>query len=140
MSIKDLVLDQIARINAKDFAGAAALLAEDCINHAAIPEAQGRAGFASIMAKMATAFPDLHHTVEDTLVDGDKVVVRLTITGTHRGPLGMARLPLEATNKPVNFEQIRVLRVAGGKIVEAWMAQDLLAMFRQLGLAVVPAA
>jgi steroid delta-isomerase-like uncharacterized protein len=140
MSSKELVLDQIARINAGDFAGAAALLAEDCINHAAIPEAQGRAGFATIIAKMATAFPDLHHTVEDTLVDGDKVVVRLTVSGTHRGPLAMAPLPLEATNKQVRFEQIRVLRVAGGKIVEAWMSFDVFAMLRQLGLKVVPAA
>jgi predicted ester cyclase len=137
---KQLVLDFFARLDARDIAGAAALMAEDCVNHAAIPEAQGRAGFTTIQNKLLTAFPDFRHAVEDTLVDGDRVVVRTTVTGTQRGPLAMTRIPLEATNKPVRFEQIHIARVAGGKIVEHWMEMDSIALFRQLGLKVVPAA
>jgi predicted ester cyclase len=38
------------------------------------------------------AFPDFHFTIEDTLIDGDKVAMRLTFTGTQRGPFwGMRR-------------------------------------------------
>lgn len=32
-----------------------------------------------------TGFPDLHFEIEDQLAEGDKVVSRWTITGTHRG-------------------------------------------------------
>jgi predicted ester cyclase len=106
---------------------------------AAIPEAQGRDGFVRTMTKLREAFPDLSLTVEDVLAEGDRAVLRLTFAGTHRGPLAFARLPLAATGKSVRMEQIHIVRVADGKIVEHWMAQDALAMFRQLGLQITPA-
>jgi len=133
---KQLALDHVNRINAGDFAGAAALLAEDCVNHAAIPEAQGRRGFEAILNKVRTAFPDMRHNVEDVLVDGDRVVIRTMCTGTQTGPFTFIRLEGPPSNKPVKFEQIHILRVANGKITEMWMEQDSLALFRQLGLKV----
>ena len=136
---KQVALDLLDRINNKDLAGAAALMAESCQNHSAIPEAQGRAGFLSLMTKLATAFPDLHYTVEDVIVDGDRCVLRVTAAGTQKGPLAFARIPLEATNKPVKFEQIHIVRVADGKIVEHWLGQDSMALFRQLGLKITQA-
>ncbi len=136
---KQLVLDHLARLDAGDVAGAAALMAEDFVNHAALPEAQGRAGFQAILGKLRAAFPDLRHAIEDVVVDGDKAVVRTTVTGTHQGALAMARLPLAPTGKAVRYEQIHIVRVAGGKIVETWMAFDTLALFRQLGLNIVQA-
>jgi steroid delta-isomerase-like uncharacterized protein len=137
---KQIALDLNARINAGDIAGAAALLAEDVVNHAAVPEAQGRSGFERIMAKLCTAFPDLQHTIEDVLADGDKVVLRTTVTGTQTGPFGMVHLSFPATGKPVRFEQIHIYRVARGVVVEQWMALDSAALYRQLGLKVAPAA
>jgi predicted ester cyclase len=62
------------------------------------------------------------------------------MTGTQSGPLAFARLPLAASGKSVRFEQIHIVRVADGKIVEHWLGQDALLMFRQLGLQVTPAA
>jgi predicted ester cyclase len=137
---KQLALDHVSRINAGDFAGAAALLAEDCVNHAAIPEAQGRKGFERIISKVRTAFPDMHYNVEDVLTDGDRVVLRSTCTGTQTGPLTFLRFEGPPSNKPVRFEQIHILRVAGGKIVEMWMEQDTLALLRQLDVKVAPHA
>ncbi|MGE5182786.1 MAG: ester cyclase [Acidobacteriota bacterium] len=136
---KQIALDFLARMNAGDLAGAAAVMAEDSIHHAALPEAQGRAGFQRIAGKLRAAFPDLHHAIEDVLVDGDKVVLRVTLTGTHTGALDMIRLALPATGKQVRYEQIHILRVAAGHIVESWMALDIMAMLRQLGLKVVAA-
>ena len=133
---KQLALDHINRLNAGDIAGAAAMLTDDCVNHAAIPEAQGRKGFEMVVTKVRTAFPDMRHTVEDVLVDGDRVVLRTMATGTQSGPLTFIRLEGPPSNKPVRFEQIHILRFAGGKIVEHWMEQDSLALFRQLGLKV----
>lgn len=140
MTPTQLAHDHLARLNAGDTAGAAALMAEDCINHAAIPEAQGRAGFERVMEKLRAAFPDIRWTIEDTLADADKVVLRTTVTGTQTGALTMTRMPIAATGKAVRFEQIHVVRVRDGKIVEHWSTMDSVAMFRQLGLKVVPAA
>ena len=132
--LKQLVLDHYARVNAGDLAGGAAYLAEDCVNHAAVPEAQGRAGFERIIGKLRVAFPDLKMEIKDVMADGDRVVVRAMMTGTHRGPLQFTHFPIEATGKRVESEQIHILRVANGKIVEHWGGRDDVGMFRQLGL------
>lgn len=137
---KQLARDHFSRINSGDFAGAAAHLAEDLVNHAAIPEAQGRRGFEMILNKMKSAFPDMKYTLDDIFAEGDRVAVRVTCTGTQRGPLTFTRLQMEPTGKPVKFEQLHILRIGGGKIVEHWMCQDSLALFRQLGLQIAPAA
>lgn len=131
---KKTVLEHLTRLNAGDIAGAASLMADDCVSHASLPEAQGRAGFERTMAKIRLAFPDLAYTTDDVLVDGDKVVLRLTFAGTNTGPITMIRVPNVATGKAVKFEQIHIMRVAGDKIVEHWLGQDSIAMFRQLGL------
>jgi steroid delta-isomerase-like uncharacterized protein len=133
---KQIALDHYKRLNAGDVAGAAALIAEDCVNHAALPTAQGRKGFATITEKVRSAMPDMSWSVEDALADGDKVVVRLTIKGTQTGAMTLAPMPLPPTGKAVKFEQIHILRVANGQIVEHWMSQDTFALFRQLGVQV----
>jgi predicted ester cyclase len=115
-------------------------MADDCANHSALPEAQGRAGFERIIGKIRVAFPDMTYALDDVIVEGDKAVLRMTMSGTHRGPLTFTRFPAEPTNKAVKFEQIHIMRVADGKIVEHWLGQDSLAMFRQLGFQVTPAA
>jgi steroid delta-isomerase-like uncharacterized protein len=137
---KQLALDHFNRINNGDVAGAAALIAEDCVNHQALPEAQGRRGFTTIIGKIREAFPDLRYTVEDVIADGDRAMVRVTMSGTQTGPFGMVKLPLPASGKPVKVQQIHVVRGARGQIVEHWFGQDALELFRQLGLKVTPAA
>jgi steroid delta-isomerase-like uncharacterized protein len=131
---KSVIREFHARLSDNDIEGAAALAAEDLVNHAAIPEAQGRAGLISIFKKLRTAFPDLRHRVDDVIAEGDRVVARITMSGTHTGPLAMVRLPLAPTNRKVEVEQIHVFRLDSGRIVESWGARDDIAMFRQLGL------
>jgi steroid delta-isomerase-like uncharacterized protein len=137
---KQIALDHLARINAGDIEGAAALMADDCINHAALPEAQGRRGFTTILSKLRSGFPDMRYTVEDILGENDRVVLRVMFQGTHTGPLAFTRLPLAATGKAVTMEQIHLMRIAHGKIAEHWMTQDSIAMFRQLGIQLTPPA
>ena len=82
-----------------------------------------------------TAFPDLQHTIEDLVSEGDKVVARLTVRGTHHGDFqGMP-----ATGKPMAVSAIHVFRRAGGRIVEQWGVIDQLGMVQQLGLMPAPA-
>ena len=60
------------------------------------------------------AFPDMHDTLEEIIAEGDKVVFRWTITGTHQGVYeGVA-----PTEKPIKFTGITIVRLADGRIVE----------------------
>lgn len=135
---KEIAIDHFTRLSSGDIAGAAALMAEDCVDHGALPQAQGRAGFTAIMNKVRKAFPDMRQTLDDLLVDGDKAVLRITCSGTQTGPFEFVHLPMPATGKAVKFEQIHIVRVANGKIVEHWLGQDSLALFRQLGVQLSP--
>ena len=116
-----------------DLDGLAAVTATDLVNHAAIPEAQGREGMKRILGKIWKAMPDLRVTCEDLIAEGDRVVCRVRVRGTQTGPLEMARFPLPATGREVSTEQIHVFRVSGGKIVEHWAGRDDIGMMRQLG-------
>lgn len=109
-------------------------VAADMVNHAAIPEAQGAAGMQSIVRKLLIAFPDLQMNVTSIAADGDLVIVRLVFSGTHTGPLAFAKMPLDATNKPVSVDQVHTFRVADGRIVESWMVMDRLEFMTQLGM------
>ncbi|MGD2108049.1 MAG: ester cyclase [Phycisphaerae bacterium] len=81
-----------------------------------------------------SAFPDSHVTYEDFIVSGDTVVGRWSATGTHTGPLPGA----EATGKAIAIGGISIYRIADGKIVEVWEHLDLLGMWQQLGVVVLP--
>jgi steroid delta-isomerase-like uncharacterized protein len=137
-SNKRLVAKHVDRFNARDVDGFAATFAEDARNHAAIPEAQGRAGARRIMEKLLRAFPDMQMKVEDMVAEGDRVVCRLTVTGTHDGPLEFTRMPLPPTGKPFRTGHIHVFRVDAGQIVERWAERDDIGMLQQLGLFPAP--
>jgi steroid delta-isomerase-like uncharacterized protein len=76
------------------------------------------------------AFPDLHLHIEDTISDGDHVIVRWTSTGTHTGDLqGSA-----PTGKSTSSTGITIARFANGKIVAEWANWDTRGLMRQLGV------
>jgi steroid delta-isomerase-like uncharacterized protein len=75
------------------------------------------------------AFPDLHVTLEDLVAEGDIVVARLTWSGTQREVF----LGASATNRRVAVAGVYAWRIAGGKIREEWIAEDLLSLMQQLG-------
>ena len=68
-------------------------------------------------------------TIEDLIAEGDKVVGRFTQSGTHQGVF-MSAAP---TGRQVQFTEIAILRVAGGRVVEV-VQPDMLGLYRQLGL------
>jgi steroid delta-isomerase-like uncharacterized protein len=132
---KDLARRFIQAINDHDIDALAGFAADDLVNHAAIPEAQGAKGMRTIFQKLFTAMPDLRSTCDDVIAEGDRVVCRVTTRGTHTGPLTFARVPqLPATGRSCVMEQIHVMRIERGKIVEHWAGRDDIGMLRQLGL------
>lgn len=97
------------------------------------PNAQGPELVKQIATFYRSAFPDLHITVEDMVAEGDRVVGRVTITGTHQGDL----MGIPPTGKRVQVGSIDIIRYEGGKVVEHWGETDAMGLMQQLG--VVPA-
>lgn len=92
-------------------------------------EATGAELLKEVFGRLHRAFPDLHITVEDLIAEGDKVVARDTVTGTHQGEY-MGLLP---TGKSITYNEIFICRFAGGRIAETWGVVDVLSQMRQLG-------
>ena len=76
------------------------------------------------------AFPNYELIAEDLIAEGDKVVVRSTFRGTHKGDL----MGIAPTGKQVTMPLILIYRLADDKIVEHWMQADALGMMQQLGV------
>jgi steroid delta-isomerase-like uncharacterized protein len=93
-----------------------------------------REGVKQLMGMYLRGFPDATITVEDQLVDGDRVVTRWTGRGTHTGEF----MDLPPTRKTVTVAGIQIDRISGGTIVESWTSFDQLGMLQQLGA--VPAS
>jgi steroid delta-isomerase-like uncharacterized protein len=81
-------------------------------------------------ASYRKAFPDLLTTVDELLAEGEKVVARWTVRGTHQGEVEELGPP---TGKRIEATGISIYRVEGGKIAEYWAIYDALGMMRQLG-------
>ena len=97
-----------------------ALVAADHVGHLAIGDHYGPEGVRIDVAAHRAAFPDLAVTLEDLLADGDKVVRRFTLRGTHRETF----LGAPASGQPVTLRGIAIDRVAGGLLVESWVQVD----------------
>jgi predicted ester cyclase len=83
----------------------------------------------------AVARPDLHYTIEDLIAEGDRVVVRWTGRGTHRGAWDHPVFGhLAPTGNVVTSTGVNIFRLAGGKIVERWDVRDELGVGQQLGV------
>jgi predicted ester cyclase len=90
----------------------------------------GLAGFKQGLTQLRTAFPDLRYIVEDVISQGDMVVARATVRGTHRGRLGA----IAPTGREFAMTGIVIARFADGRVVERWASFDNLGMLQQLGL------
>lgn len=90
------------------------------------PEAQKQR-----LAGLHAAFPDIHLTVEDLIVQGDKVAVRMTLRGTHRGIFqGIA-----PTGKQVTVSAFDIIHFENERLNEHWGGPDLFSLVQQLGAA-----
>lgn len=81
-----------------------------------------------------SAFPGYWLQADDILVDDDKVIVRFTFHGTHKGEL----MGIPPTGKTTTMDGIIIYRLAGGKIVEHWMQTDTVGLLQQLGAMPMP--
>ena len=89
----------------------------------------GAQALKEVFTRLHVAYPDLHVAVEDLIAEGDKVVSRNVVTGTHRGEY----LGIPPTGKSVTYNEIFIFRFRDGRIAETWGVVDVLSQMRQLG-------
>ena len=81
-------------------------------------------------AMLHKAFPDLRVKIEEIVGEGDRVVVRGTWTGTHRGVFPL--MPVPVSNRAFAFTGMVMWRIRDGKIAERWATIDRLGLQQQL--------
>lgn len=106
------------------------LVAPDLVNHAAPPGMPtGPEGMRVVFEDLLRpALPDLRVEIHDQIAEGDKVVTRKTIRGTHRGPL----MGIPATGRELAIEVIDIVRVVDGRYVEHWGLNTLASVLASL--------
>src|SRR6476620_7734101 len=100
-------------------------------HYSAYPEPlHGFAGFRVMVDDLLTAIPDVRMRLEDTVAAGDKVVSRVTMTGTHSGPM----LGFAPTGRPIEAQFVTIERYGpDGRAEEEWAMTPDLALSRQIG-------
>ncbi|MBS1882394.1 MAG: ester cyclase [Actinobacteria bacterium] len=107
------------------------LVAPDVLINTPLPvESTGAEALKEVFARLHQAFPDLRVEILDLIAEGEKVVSRNRVTGTHRGDY----MGLSGTGKSIAYDEIFVVRFAAGRIAETWGVVDVASQMRQLGL------
>ena len=111
-------------------------LAPDFVEREELPLGipRDREGVKQFSTILRSAFPDLKATIDDIIAEGDKVVIRQTWSGTHKGEF----MGIPPTGKSVSVGVIDIMRIAGGKFVEHWGQMDSMGMMQQLGVIPTP--
>ena len=106
------------------------LFSPDYVNYAApagvSPDLEG---YKERVASVLRGFPDLQVTIEDLFSDGDRVAIRLSASGTHKGD----SLGLSATGRFASWTATAIYQLVGGKIMQRWENRDDLGLMQQLG-------
>ena len=125
-----LVRESIVAFNAGDMAKLLAVAAPDILIHyAEMPEPlQGHETWQQGYELVKRAFPDLEIHVDDLVAAGDKVALRLTLSGTHQGEFQ----GIPATGRTIGYVSHEFYRVADGVFAEEWICSDMATLFRQL--------
>ncbi|MBI1876933.1 MAG: ester cyclase [Chloroflexi bacterium] len=112
------------------------LIAANFTNHdpSTPPLPTGPEGYKQLVTMYRTAYPDLKLTVEDLIVEGNKVVGRWTARGTNTGQL----MGMPSTGKQATIPGISILSIINGKVVEQRTNWDTLGMLQQLGIIPAP--
>ena len=126
--------------NTRDLALMDELMAADYVDNAL--QLRSREEYKQMQTMSIDAFPDFHETIEDIIVEGDKVWVRFKGTGTHTGEYqeylpspSIGKITLAPTGKKITITGVLVLRIVHGKVVEKESGvYDLLDFYKQLGV------
>ena len=115
--------------NKGNFAALNDLVSTDILFHTGESDLRGHKGLSEFATALRGAFPDGRFTNIEQIAEGDKVVLRWSFSGTHKGEWhGVA-----GTGKAVTFTGTTTLRITSGKVAEHWAHDDALGFLKQVG-------
>jgi steroid delta-isomerase-like uncharacterized protein len=97
---------------------------------------QGLPGYMQILSMMRSAFPDIQWTLDDTVIEDNRVVAQFTLRGTHEGEF----FGVPASGKKIEARAMNIYRFTDGKIVEETGLPDLFGIMLQIGAVSPPVA
>jgi steroid delta-isomerase-like uncharacterized protein len=125
----DLMRTTFDAFNAGDIDACLTRIAPDfVINLAGVPQMRGRDVWRHGAETMRRAFPDVRAEIDDIFAAGDRVALRLTFRGTHKGDFN----GIPATGRAVEYTSHEFYRVDGGVIAEEWICSDMATLLRQI--------
>ena len=95
----------------------------------ALGTVEGSENMINLFRSVFSAIPDLHAVEQEVVAQGDTVVVRLVVEGTHKGSL----VGIPATGKPLRWDAVDLYRLAEGKVTEVWAGDDFLSIMVETG-------
>ncbi|MCA9839657.1 MAG: ester cyclase [Trueperaceae bacterium] len=121
-------LDEL--VNHKKLSAIETFVAKDMLEHEKFPDGipSTRTGLIELFEILHRAFPDLCVVIEDTVIEGNKVVARQTWTGTHQADF----FGKVASGKAIKFSSIDIIRIENSKITEHWGESNWLRLLEQL--------
>ena len=125
-----LLRESVEAFNSGDMAKLLAVAAPDIVIHyAEMPEPlRGRDTWQQGYELVKRSFPDLEIRVDDVVAAGDRVALRLTLSGTHQGEFQ----GIPATGRTISYVSHEFYRVAEGVVAEEWICSDMASLFSQL--------
>ncbi len=127
-TLKNTALRFCEAIDRQDWQAAVELVAPDCRARAGGHDLD-RDAWLGMGKTFAAAFPDGKHEIEHVVAEGDRVVLRGTWSGTHRG----AFQGVPASGRKAVMDMVVIERIAGGKIIEHFAIFDAVALMQQIG-------
>ena len=105
--------------------------AADCVQHMP-PDAEpmGSDDFKRLVEEFYSAFPEVTHTVEDLMAEGDRVAASVSVRAVHAGEF----LGVPATGEELEWTAIAIFKISAGEIQERWEIHDHAAVMQQLGI------
>jgi steroid delta-isomerase-like uncharacterized protein len=114
--------------NSHDLARFDALITDDCVLVRNGIEARGREEVKRVLAKIYSAMPDIEYRIDDVIASGDKLALRWSGSGTHRGEY----LGVPATGRVLSYDGITVYERRGDLLQRIWVTANLIGLLRQL--------
>jgi len=145
----EVVRRHLELMNRGDWQQAAALFAPDVRHHLGNWQqgderiVQGQKTLTDNLEDIFRTFPDWKMEIVDILAEGQSVVVRCKVSGTHRGVSekrinGGFLMGVQPTGKPFVVQHMHWYKLRDGKIIDHYASRDDLGMTQQLGLLPVP--
>ena len=128
---KAVVLRAFEEINRGDLDAASGYVAPDLALNG---EQIGREAYKRRDEAMRAAFPDLRYDIEDLVAEGDTVVARWRLTGTHEGDLAGPTMSVPPSGKRIDLWGMSLCRIEGGMVTENWESFDMMEFLEQLGV------